>query len=83
MVETITVAAPEPGVPKGDMLENRTFDELVPGDTASLSHTVMQRDIDLFAAATGDFNPAHVDPVYAATDMFHHVHHPRDVGAPG
>jgi phosphate butyryltransferase len=60
-----------PGVPTGGFLENRTFNEIVVGDTASLSHTVMQRDIDLFAAATGDFNPAHVDPVYAATDLFH------------
>ncbi len=54
-------------------LENRTFDEMVVGERASLSHTVTQRDIDLFAAATGDFNPAHVDPAYAATDMFHRV----------
>jgi phosphotransacetylase/acyl dehydratase len=54
-------------------LENRTFDELAVGESASLSHTVTQRDIDLFAAATGDVNPAHVDPAYAATGMFHHV----------
>jgi phosphate butyryltransferase len=54
-------------------LENRVFDELAIGEAASLSHTVTQRDIDLFAAATGDVNPAHVDPVFAATDMFHHI----------
>ena len=54
-------------------IENRTFDELAVGESASLSHTVSQRDIDLFATVTGDVNPAHVDPVYAATDMFHHV----------
>jgi phosphotransacetylase/acyl dehydratase len=54
-------------------LENRTFDELTVGESASLSHLVAQRDIDLFAAATGDVNPAHVDPAYAATDMFHHI----------
>ncbi len=54
-------------------IENRTFEELSPGDAASLSHTVTQRDIDLFATVTGDVNPAHVDPVYAATDIFHHV----------
>ncbi|MGD0633655.1 MAG: bifunctional enoyl-CoA hydratase/phosphate acetyltransferase [Beijerinckiaceae bacterium] len=54
-------------------IENITFDELKIGDSASLSHLVMQRDIDLFAAATGDVNPAHVDPVYAETDMFHHI----------
>jgi phosphate acetyltransferase len=54
-------------------IENRTFDEMMVGETASLSHTVTQRDIDLFAVATGDVNPAHVDPVYAETDMFHHI----------
>lgn len=54
-------------------IENRPFDELAIGDSASLSHTVTQRDIDLFATVTGDVNPAHVDPAYAATDMFHHV----------
>jgi phosphotransacetylase/acyl dehydratase len=54
-------------------IENRTFDEMIVGEAASLSHTVTQRDIDLFAAATGDVNPAHVDPVYAETDMFHHI----------
>jgi phosphate butyryltransferase len=55
------------------MIENRTFDELKIGDTASLSHTVTQRDIDLFATVTGDVNPAHVDAAYAQTDMFHHI----------
>jgi phosphate butyryltransferase len=54
-------------------IENVTFDELRIGDSASLSHLVTQRDIDLFATATGDVNPAHVDPVYAETDMFHHI----------
>jgi phosphate butyryltransferase len=54
-------------------IENRTFDELRIGDSASLSHTVSQRDIDLYATVTGDVNPAHVDAAYAATDMFHHI----------
>jgi phosphate butyryltransferase len=56
-----------------EVLENHTFDEIVVGDTAQLTHIVTQRDIDLFAAATGDMNPAHVDPAYAAGGMFHHV----------
>ncbi|MDN3564139.1 bifunctional enoyl-CoA hydratase/phosphate acetyltransferase [Paeniroseomonas aquatica] len=54
-------------------IENRTFDEIHLGEAASLSHVVTQRDIDLFAAVTGDVNPAHVDPAYAETDMFHHI----------
>jgi phosphate butyryltransferase len=62
-------------VPPGPdaFLQNRTFEEMAVGETASLSHTVAQRDIDLFATVTGDVNPAHVDPAYAATDMFHHI----------
>jgi phosphate butyryltransferase len=54
-------------------IENKTFADLVIGESACLSHTVTQRDIDLFATVTGDVNPAHVDPAFAATDMFHHV----------
>jgi phosphate butyryltransferase len=59
--------------PSDLFIENRTFDELMIGDTASLSHTASQRDIDLFATVSGDVNPAHVDPAYAETDMFHHI----------
>jgi phosphate butyryltransferase len=65
--------APVPDETADGFIENRTFDELTIGETASLSHTVTQRDIDLFATVTGDVNPAHVDPAYAATDMFHHI----------
>ena len=59
--------------PETGMIENRTFDEIAVGDSASLARTVTQRDIELFALASGDVNPAHMDPAYAATDMFHHV----------
>ncbi len=62
-----------PDMPLNEVLENRTFDEIAVGESASLTHRVTQRDIDLFAAATGDVNPAHVDPAYAVTDMFHHI----------
>jgi phosphate butyryltransferase len=56
-----------------EMIENRTFDEIMVGDSASLSRTLGEREIQLFALASGDVNPAHMDPEYAATDMFHHV----------
>ncbi len=55
------------------MIENRTFDEIAIGDSASLSRTVTQQDIDLFAVVSGDINPAHMDPTYAQTDIFHKV----------
>jgi phosphotransacetylase/acyl dehydratase len=68
-----TAHIPPGDFPPGDFIENRTFDEIRIGDTASLSHCVTQRDIDLFAEVSGDVNPAHVDPAYAETDMFHHI----------
>jgi phosphotransacetylase/acyl dehydratase len=55
------------------MIENRTFDEIEVGESASLSRTFSQQDIDLFAVISGDVNPAHMDPSYAATDIFHKV----------
>ena len=57
----------------GALMENRTFAEIAVGDSASSVRTLQQQDIELFAAATGDVNPAHLDPVFAATDLFHRV----------
>ena len=54
-------------------LESVTFDELRPGRKASLSRALTQEDIELFAAMSGDVNPAHMDPDYARSDMFHGV----------
>jgi phosphotransacetylase/acyl dehydratase len=56
-----------------EMIENRTFDEIAVGDSASLSRTLTPRDIELFAAVSGDVNPAHLDADYAASDMFRRV----------
>ncbi|MCP5419693.1 MAG: bifunctional enoyl-CoA hydratase/phosphate acetyltransferase [Gammaproteobacteria bacterium] len=50
---------------KTEIIENQTYDELQVGDTAQLTRTVNQGDIELFAAASGDFNPSHVDQSYA------------------
>lgn len=44
------------------LLTNRTFAELQPGDAASLSRTVASDDIAVFAVASGDMNPTHLDP---------------------
>jgi len=55
------------------MLRNRTFDELAIGESASLVRIAGQNDIDLFAAMSGDVNPAHMDAAFASTDLFGHV----------
>ncbi len=49
----------------GDYLENRTFDEIRVGDSASLVRTLTDQDLRLFAAVSGDVNPTHVDEEYA------------------
>ena len=44
--------------------------ELKVGQTARMSKQVTAADVSLFAAVTGDFNPVHFDPVYAAGTFF-------------
>ena len=56
-----------------DYIENRTYDEIQVGDSASLTRTLKPEDIQLFAVMSGDVNPAHVDPEYAKSSMFHEV----------
>jgi len=56
-----------------DDIENRTFDEIAIGDTASLTRTLTWQDIQLFAAMSGDVNPAHVDDEFARSDFFHKI----------
>ena len=51
-------------------LENRPFDQIRIGETASLARTVSENDIELFAMISGDVNPAHLDPEFAAGNMF-------------
>ncbi len=47
-----------------------TIDRLTVGDAAEFSKTVSESDIYLYAGITGDFNPAHIDAVYAAGTFF-------------
>jgi phosphate acetyltransferase len=51
-------------------LENRTYDQIRVGDTASLERAVTENDIELFALVSGDVNPAHLDAEFAAKDIF-------------
>lgn len=53
-----------------EMIENRTYAEITIGETASLTRNISEADIQLFAALSGDVNPAHLDQDYAAQSMF-------------
>lgn len=56
-----------------EMIENKTFAEIAIGDSASITRSLSADDIALFAAVSGDFNPAHLDPNFAAHDLFHRI----------
>jgi phosphate acetyltransferase/phosphate butyryltransferase len=58
---------------KTEWLENRVFDDIKLGDSASLTREMTLDDIALFSVISGDINPAHLDAEYAATDLFHHI----------
>ena len=60
-------------MPRPVMIENHVFDEIELGDHASVSRTIRPEDIELFSVISGDINPAHLDPEFASTDMFHHI----------
>ena len=49
---------------------NIPYDNLEVGQQASLERTVEERDIQLFAAVSGDNNPVHLDAAFAAETMF-------------
>jgi 3-hydroxybutyryl-CoA dehydratase len=44
--------------------------ELKIGDTATMSKTIAESDIYMFAGITGDFNPAHMDEISASKTKF-------------
>ena len=48
-------------------MRGKTYDEINVGDKASFSKTVTEADIHSFSAVSADFNPIHVDEVYATT----------------
>lgn len=51
-------------------IKGRTIEELNLGDTAYLTRKVTLGDIMLFAAATGDRQPIHLDELYAKKTFF-------------
>jgi len=51
-------------------VEGKSIEEIKVGDSAEWSRTVTEHDIKLFAEATGDFNPVHLDQSYAEKTFF-------------
>ena len=54
-------------------LENRTFDEIAVGDSASVTRTLTRDDVALFAAVSGDVNPLHLDERFAEASPLRRV----------
>jgi len=52
------------------MAKGKSIDELKVGDSAQLSKTVTETDINDFARVIGDFNPLHTDQAYAEKTIF-------------
>lgn len=53
-----------------DLIENVPIDRLAVGDRAEIVRTLGIEDIQLFAAVSGDMNPAHLDADYAKDTPF-------------
>lgn len=52
------------------MYANVTQSEIKIGQVAEMSRRITEEDVDLFAKATGDMNPAHTDAEYAKNSIF-------------
>ena len=48
----------------------KSINEIKIGDSAQIVKPITEADIELFARATGDFNPVHLDAAYAEKTMF-------------
>jgi 3-hydroxybutyryl-CoA dehydratase len=53
-----------------DMTLGKSIHELKIGDSAQISKTITETDINDFARVTGDFNPVHLDQAYAEKTFF-------------
>ncbi len=48
----------------------KTIEQIKIGDSAEFSKTITEYDVYTYAGITGDFNPAHVNEVYAEKTFF-------------
>ena len=51
-------------------LEPVKYENYKVGDSAEFTKTITEKDVMTFAEVTGDFNPIHVNPEFAKTQMF-------------
>jgi 3-hydroxybutyryl-CoA dehydratase len=51
-------------------MKGKTINEIQIGDTAEFAKTISENDIYQYAGITGDFNPAHVNEVFASKTFF-------------
>jgi 3-hydroxybutyryl-CoA dehydratase len=52
------------------MVTTHYYEDLQVGMHESTTHTVTERDVELFGEATGDMNPVHFDEAYARKTVF-------------
>jgi 3-hydroxybutyryl-CoA dehydratase len=50
--------------------EEKKFDDIKVGDKAVFTKTITEADDYIFAGITGDYNPMHIDEVYAKKTQF-------------
>lgn len=51
-------------------MKGKTIQEIQVGDTAEFAKTISENDIYQYAGITGDFNPAHINEVFASKTFF-------------
>ncbi len=51
-------------------MEGKSIYDMKVGDIASVAKTISEHDVYAYAGITGDFNPVHVNAVYAANTIF-------------
>jgi acyl dehydratase len=49
---------------------DRSFDSIVPGESAAFTHRIESAQVDTFAQVSGDHNPLHMDEKYASDTTF-------------
>ena len=51
-------------------MTGKTIEEIRPGDQAEIAKTISESDVYLYAGITGDFNPIHINQIYAEKTFF-------------